>query len=162
MYIIFHYFCRRARGYKSQGYEALNLSFCSVKFCREVHFIKAKKILSKYDYCNITITRKTKVVLGERAACLEIVTHGRPNQAGVIRDDSFCISWEYQKLRSRFYSMSFLYCKRVLKSYACFKSTVQLKVEIRELRLKIKFPAKSLKKFFAMNSNQMSKEYVHT
>ena len=36
------------------------------------------------------------VVLGERAACLEIVTHGRPNQAGVIRDDSFCISWEYQ------------------------------------------------------------------
>ena len=124
--------------------------------------LKQKKILSKYDYSNITITRKTKVVLGERAACLEIVTHGRPNQAGVIRDDSFCISWEYQKLRSRFYSMSFLYCKRVLKSYACFKSTVQLKVEIRVLRLKIKFPAKSLMKFFAMNSNQMSKEYVHT
>ena len=131
MYIIFHYFCRRARGYKRQGYEALYLNvFALSNFVVKSILSKQKTILSKYDYSNITITRKTKVVLGERAACLEIVTHGRPNQAGVIRDDSFCISWEYQKLRSRFYSMSFLYCKRVLKSYACFKSTVQLKVEI--------------------------------
>ena len=127
-YIIFHYFCRRARGYKSQGYEALNLKvFALSNFVVKSILLKQKKILSKYDYSNITITRKTKVVLGERAACLEIVTHGRPNQAGVIRDDSFCISWEYQKLRSRFYSMSFLYCKRVLKSYAWFKSTASLK-----------------------------------
>ena len=117
----------KARGYKSQGYEALYLKVFALSnfVMKSISFLsKQKKILSKYDYSNITITRKTKVVLGERAACLEIVTHGRPNQAGVIRDDSFCISWEYQKLRSRFYSMSFLYCKRVLKSYACFKSTV--------------------------------------
>jgi hypothetical protein len=59
---------------RTSGNKAFYIFFGSVKFRREVHFAISKaKTNPKYDYSDSLMIRKTKVVLGERAACLEIV-----------------------------------------------------------------------------------------